>query len=304
VPVLMRFCTEEPAIFEDFLAFMGITPDDVLDEEFLRNLVTHSNFSAYLAHSVRHCIMDMIEVKPITWMAVLVVFLVKVPLHRFLHVSHFDLNLVIFGLSLVVALVVMCWVHKINTRFIASGRAVQCEESISTASATQAPGRTVHNRINTETVVLRMLQVVLFLLSYTMAREMASVHTWRTNPSKTTVIVLSHLALLLLLALVLPREIPKFAALMALPPYVDRENVRTMLFVMEASLQHYGGYSENLESFASFRRAKTASFMSSRGRSDLNPPPPPEGEPQSLGLSQMTFRSGSGSGNSTDLVGG
>jgi len=278
VPILMHFYEEQPELFNGLSTSMVKVPGDGLTEEILRTLVASSSFSAYLAHSIRNCVIDMIQVKPVTWIAVLILFLLKVPLHRFAHVTHTDLNFVVYGLALVCVLLFIYLLYVMNKRSIASGRAVQCEDT-TTQSTIRGHKSTVHNKISTETVTLRVLQVALFLISYTLAREVANASAWKQNPTKTVVVVLTNVAGLMLFALVLPRLVPMFAALMALPPFVDPANVKimlkTMLFTMEVSMQN--------DLMMTGRRAETSDFTPSN-------PPARFGRPESREPSEMSCK--------------
>jgi len=95
------------------------------------------------------------------------------------------------------------------------------------------PPESFHERHTTELWVLRGVQAVLFVLSYACARTVGDFNDWRSRPQQVLIIASSFTVLFLLLMNMLPKYVPLFAALMALPPYVDRGNVQTFLRVLD-----------------------------------------------------------------------
>jgi len=86
-----------------------------------------------------------------------------------------------------------------------------------------------------------MLQIFLFVLSYSCARTVGDSNDWRNRPVEVLAVSSSFTVLFMLLGSVLPKSVPNFVALMAMPPYCDQQNVETFFNVLdEYNTQHCG----------------------------------------------------------------
>lgn len=90
-----------------------------------------------------------------------------------------------------------------------------------------------HERHSTELWVFRMLQVCLFVLSFFLARTVGDANEWRNRPKEVLAISSAFTVLFIVLGSLLPKYVPNFAALMAMPPYCDQSNVDTFFEVLE-----------------------------------------------------------------------
>merc|ERR1719263_2443852 len=92
----------------------------------------------------------------------------------------------------------------------------------------------VHERYNTESIVLGLLQFSLFFVCYGVARMICQPWMWELH--FWPVLVLTIVAMLgacLFVILVAP-SIPSFLCAMAMPPYVDHHNLQMMKVVAES----------------------------------------------------------------------
>eukprot|EP00929_Paragymnodinium_shiwhaense_P020241 TRINITY_DN13553_c0_g1_i3.p1 TRINITY_DN13553_c0_g1~~TRINITY_DN13553_c0_g1_i3.p1 ORF type:complete len:323 (-),score=52.42 TRINITY_DN13553_c0_g1_i3:64-978(-) len=139
----------------------------------------------------------------------------------------------------------------------------------------------IHQRYSTERSILRLLQVLLFLLSFVFARTVLDVEGW-THHGLVTLLVTCLFALLFVsLSHFLPQLVPLFLAVMALPPFVDDDNLS---FFFPQILDDHMQDEEVVECMARTgtngttprfeERKKTAMFVRSRSTSkgDLLPP--------------------------------
>merc|ERR1712176_663081 len=109
------------------------------------------------------------------------------------------------------------------------------KRSMASYAVETAPGRTedptkqqkltVHQRHSTEFLALRALQIVLFFMSYLFARTTGDVHEWEVEFEWTLLVTLSFALLFAVLTDFLPKRVPSFLAVMALPPFVDDMNL-------------------------------------------------------------------------------
>lgn len=93
--------------------------------------------------------------------------------------------------------------------------------------------RSIHQQFETQMMPLRILQIVLFLISYNFARTVADLHDWKVYTSKTLLFSSLYVLLFSLLMSVLPSQVIKFLAMMALPPYVDEKNLEFFYSVVD-----------------------------------------------------------------------
>lgn len=94
-----------------------------------------------------------------------------------------------------------------------------------------------HERHSTELWVMRVLQMFLFVICYVCARTVGDPSNWRERPQLVLGMTSGFLILFMILAVLLPTYVPLFAALMAMPPYVDTANLKDFFEVLDMSGQ-------------------------------------------------------------------
>jgi len=80
-------------------------------------------------------------------------------------------------------------------------------------------------RYSTEILALRLFQVLLFFMSYVFARTLLDVHDWEHNFYFTALYCMLFVLIFAIFGHLLPKEVPRFLAIMALPPYIDGQNL-------------------------------------------------------------------------------
>lgn len=93
--------------------------------------------------------------------------------------------------------------------------------------------RHFHERWQTEMIMNRLLQILLYLISYVFARTVMDFHDWAERPEITGLLTLLFLVLFALLVYFLPPYVPVFLGVMALPPYVDDGNLAAFFGVID-----------------------------------------------------------------------
>jgi hypothetical protein len=245
-----------PQLYEETLKRLSLWSSDTPSQSrFQRTLDENFPFSAYLAYSVRECCKDTVEVHRITWAAVIVLFSVFAIIHR-----HTKLILLHFMPVFIVGAFVLlfCVGHLVSTfreRVESAGShaahvaaAAEKSERNRTMSFDVESGDSVtlqdvsagfHERHNTELWVFRTLQICLFVLSYSCARTVGDANDWRYRTTEVLAVGCAFVVLFLVLGGLLPKYVPNFAALMAMPPYCDQKNVDTFFEVLdEYAIQH------------------------------------------------------------------
>merc|ERR1712151_414257 len=115
-----------------------------------------------------------------------------------------------------------------------------------------------HVRHRTEFFMLRSLQVLLFLISYSFSQTILDFDLWSTAPLKA--LLNNSLFLLLFVALVhvLPKSVPLFLSIMAMPPYVDHANLATFRTVLEGSARSIrSDIEDDVRSFEAMRGSQS-----------------------------------------------
>jgi hypothetical protein len=254
----------------------GDTPSQ---SQFERTLDQVFPFSAYLAYSVRACCKDMVEIHHTTWAAVIVLFSALALIHRYVKLILLHFMPAFIVVAFVLLFCVGCIVHRIQAHVETAGsRAVHtacaeesmqskrkslhsanpsenddrfdCADLESAKSFHESPSfldrfslfacrEGFHERYPTELWVFRTLQIVLFVMSYSCARTVGDTNDWRNRPYEVLAVSSGFVILFLLLGSLLPKYVPNFAALMAMPPYCDQKNVDTFFEVLnEYNKQH------------------------------------------------------------------
>mmetsp|Transcript_24251 Transcript_24251/g.60565 ORF Transcript_24251/g.60565 Transcript_24251/m.60565 type:complete len:427 (+) Transcript_24251:1-1281(+) len=252
---IVRWQQRRPAIFQDIMERLGIDVaaddasarfQDVLDKEF--------SFSAYLALTVASGMRDSVQVHPITWLVVVLLFALFALIHCFAHIPLASLMpgfiAVAAALLAVMKAIVVRKRRHIEQQLHASGGAVdtppvvpelRCGHVCSAATVATVAGSTerrFHERHKTEIVMLRMLQVVLFLISYVFARFMMDTHDWFEHTGVWFLYTGIFVVLFVSLACALPSAVPLFLGMLAMPPYVDEDNFESFCTVLLQNRAH------------------------------------------------------------------
>jgi len=235
---MVRRQSKHPAYFTKLFQDLGIDDVEVdVSDCFRRVVEDHLDFSKYLSLNVAAGIRDSIQIHGKTWVAMLSLFGIFAVLHRF---ARWTLYHLMPGF-VVVAVLILAVMHVVVLRQKRKlRRRMQVEEnpavtfaahevlgvSRSSAIYVKASVEDSLERFPMEIVVLRMLQIMLFCISYIMARDVLDFKDWRTNFKQTLAFACLFLTVCTTLAWVLPSAVPVFLGHMAMPPYVDDDNFR------------------------------------------------------------------------------
>jgi len=194
--------------------------------------------SVYLALNLENGVVDSIQIHSPTWGTIIFLLAMFALLHRFARVSIVALLpwFIAAACVLLLSMVVILRLQRRQiTQFTDTCMKLDAPELL-TATSGMATGSTeaktwlqqmctIHQNISSERMMLRCLQVGLFFICYCVARLLVDVSGWKTNFETTLLLVAGAIVLFLLLAYSLPRTVPDFLAVTALPPYVDPVNL-------------------------------------------------------------------------------
>lgn len=218
--------------------------------------------SSYLAFNVETGLRDSIEVHHHTWIFILCLFGLMAVAARIGHLTL--LSLTPYLITLQVFLLFMMWafvkkrqarILRLATRTLARSSVLDqdgiqqimspdksgnqtgtSKTSHSVGSHKSNPAddkKNIHEKYQTELIMMRLLQVVLFLISYVFAQTVADFHDWQTDPQSVALYTFFFLFLFAVLSLVLPNQVPLFLAVMALPPHIDDANLAVFLSMVD-----------------------------------------------------------------------
>eukprot|EP00928_Gymnodinium_smaydae_P020160 TRINITY_DN17794_c0_g1_i1.p1 TRINITY_DN17794_c0_g1~~TRINITY_DN17794_c0_g1_i1.p1 ORF type:complete len:748 (-),score=136.75 TRINITY_DN17794_c0_g1_i1:51-2027(-) len=227
---------ERPEAYAKILDTMGVSAED--DKNAFERLKERFNLSSYLALNVERGVRDSIVVHWTTWVVVIILISGMSLLHRYLHVTLLALTPGFFCCA--VALLTGMWLTARCRQQTIGGDSPRRHWSRPGHRGTRSVSRsrldkavtTFAKSHQTELFMLRILQMVLFLLSYVFARTVADIRDWRIYPEKTGLCSALLGLVFSFLTMVLPQEVPNFIAVMALPPYVDHGNLVHLLQVL------------------------------------------------------------------------
>jgi len=238
---MVSWQVKRPSLFKELLEKLDIddeAPDvspqfkDVLTKEF--------EFGAYLALCVASGVTDSIQVHPLTWFMVLLVFAFYALMNWYAEVPLSAWTPGIIA-SVIGCLLAMWATIARKRRFVehvilnddaSQGHVVTQREASNISKSSDPEHKRFHERHHTELIMLRGLQVVVFLLSYEWARMLLDVHDWTKHPGMHALYCGLFLLLFLVLAAAVPSAVPMFLGIMALPPYVHHSNFATFRSVL------------------------------------------------------------------------
>jgi hypothetical protein len=173
----------------------------------------------YLRLNIRLTVMQMMTMTWMMWLPVVVMFVVFMCLHRYYHMGYIRI-MGFFGICMLGSIIGMA------LRVQKAGSLIQ--------SGVQPDGeskRTIHNKINTETVWMVTIQFALFFICYGVARTICQTWMWELHFYAVLCLTLLAIFSAILFVMIVAPAIPDFCAVMALPPYVDPVNTMMMVHV-------------------------------------------------------------------------
>mmetsp|Transcript_53596 Transcript_53596/g.136024 ORF Transcript_53596/g.136024 Transcript_53596/m.136024 type:complete len:563 (+) Transcript_53596:67-1755(+) len=235
---------QRPAIFHDLM--QGLEIDDAADDASVRFedvLDKEFSFGAYLSLAVASGTQDSVQIHPITWFMVIFLFGFFALFDRLTHLG-LHLWAPVFIIAAVTLLGVMRMVivrkqHHMENRLhansstgdasprvldICRGHAKGSDGSMGTLAIAESTKRQFRQRHRHEIIMLRMLQVVLFLISYVFAAFMMNTQLWSDSTWLCFLCTSGFIILFASLAVLLPTAVPLFLGMCAMPPHIDEEN--------------------------------------------------------------------------------
>jgi len=181
-------------------------------------------FWLYLSLNVRHNMTDIYNIKVLTWLVFLLIFVCFFFVHRFLHYSYIHLfavfgvlDLLLFGAMIWLLHQEKVWLAKETARAAEAPEVAEGERKLS-----------IHEKYATERWVCVALQILLFFLCYGIARILCSPWTWLFYFWTALAMIVVFIVFSIIFRLYLAPTIITFMAIMALPPYLDDGNKKML----------------------------------------------------------------------------
>jgi len=223
---VLSWRTDFPGTFEQICQDLAIDPESPGAQNRLSELVEERfSFGAYLALNVERGVRDSIQVHKLTWFVMLCLFAVFACLCRFARVNMMTSGTPVCIAMAVGILAMMQWLACYKQKRISSFDPDEPGPAMGRTPTDYGRSKGVHRQYSTEIIALRIFQIVLFLLCYVFSRTVLDLNDWGHHFYATLMYCSLFALLFASLAHFLPRQVPLFLALMALPPYVDRCNL-------------------------------------------------------------------------------
>jgi hypothetical protein len=253
-----------PAVFRELLSSLGLTLDQ--HESVAETLEAVNFFGSYLAFSVEDGVYDSIEFHPSCWVALMLIYAVFGIINAFAHVRTAWLSIVA-ATFLLLAMVAM-W-RKVDSSLAAIGQGpevVEPERADWTTSPVRQAG--LDEKTNTERIVLRSLDVAIFILTGFLSALLLGMDASWENSFRLAIAETSGILLVcVLFAAVLQHIVPLYLAIMALPPHVDEDNLATLKYVISQSFMNHSKSKQECESVLC---AETGKMPSNKVTTSMN----------------------------------
>jgi hypothetical protein len=155
----------------------------------------------------------------VMWLPTIALFLALCLLHRFAHMGYVRI-MGVFGIAVLLLIAYMAYsIRHIREKAAAKGAHSTGDEKVS--------------KISSELVVLGLLQFSLFFVCYGVARMICQSWMWELHFWPVLALTVTALISAFLFVWFIAPAIPSFCAAMAMPPYVDSDNLKCMLHVVK-----------------------------------------------------------------------
>jgi len=197
-------------------------------------------FWKYLRANVRATLDSLLELKTGLWLGVIGTFVVLLFLHHFLHIGYIRVMaffLVVQCAALGLSAFLVRRVNSVVETEVKEEDDSPSQASRQPTSPTRADTMVRQKSMNVawfiKTAVLYMLQYTLFFLCYGVARSICQPWMWKLHFWLVLGITMISAVLTVIFVLFVSPLMTSFAASMAMPPYLDNENMAKMVEVID-----------------------------------------------------------------------
>uniref|UniRef100_A0A7S1AFI5 MLO-like protein n=1 Tax=Noctiluca scintillans TaxID=2966 RepID=A0A7S1AFI5_NOCSC len=230
--------TNRPKLFEELAAHLGMSPDS---DGLHRALDARLDFSHYLSVNLEVAVLEAVEVNPITWVCLLIIFGIMSLMHRYWHWELYSLTPFFIGgivANIATMLLLMRRAKKQFVKFLARQEVdLNVSEGEEDTRELKHPpsvhvSHRVHQRFSTEILWMRILQVSLFNLCYVFSRILWAWDVWQEETQNVILFCCVTVFVFLMIASFLRWQVPFFFGVFCMPPYDDPENIKVFFAVL------------------------------------------------------------------------
>lgn len=175
----------------------------------------HFPFWKYLRISTRGSVDVLFQFGAIAWMQIIVTFAIFMVLHYTLHMGY--VRIMSFFIVFLLAQLVLIMM------FVRSTRSMVMDGALTTATEDS-----IHNKYNTEAIIMQMVFFNIFILCYGLARVFFQPWMWQLHFNVCCWLLCCTIIMGFVFCIFVAPVLPVFAVIMALPPFVDDVNKRAM----------------------------------------------------------------------------
>merc|ERR1719161_949048 len=208
---------------------LGINAHPDLQEEAAVINDESFQFWLYLALNVRHGMTNIYMISLITWIMLLVFFIMFCFLHIYAHLAWIRL-FCFFGTVFVLAFLFMFW--KVHSRVVELDQSADSHEAFK--------GDSFAEKYNTEAWIGTVLQFTIFFCCYGVARILVSPWLWEFYFWYALLCVVGFVVFAILFRLFCAPLLVVFLVIMALPPHLDPVNLAILKEVKILSKEKIG----------------------------------------------------------------
>lgn len=157
----------------------------------------------------------------VPWCMIIVTFVVFMFLHYFLHMGYIRIMAFFLGLLVFQMLAVVWFISGINKK-------LHDPDNVQ-----KLPADSIHNRYNTEKIVAMSCFYNVFILCYGIARVVCQPWMWELHFWVVLNLTIVAIVLAIVFCVFIAPLFPVFLVAMALPPYLDPENIAMMKTVVK-----------------------------------------------------------------------
>eukprot|EP00931_Biecheleriopsis_adriatica_P074884 TRINITY_DN4885_c0_g1_i3.p1 TRINITY_DN4885_c0_g1~~TRINITY_DN4885_c0_g1_i3.p1 ORF type:complete len:493 (+),score=88.04 TRINITY_DN4885_c0_g1_i3:72-1550(+) len=235
----------------DFLCLGNVEEEEVKAALCNQAMRKRFFFGSYLSFNVEHIMVDSINLRLSTWLAMIAIFLLEAFLEYCNRPGESEkgngrlggptLAYIILMPALMMGIMVCFWIYIVKHRRRLSSpmrpkHLLKSEPEKDAAKRHSAPGldsikaldgnrrRGCHQNINTDLDIMRVCQIVVVQVAYLVSSQIMEIYLGQALPS-TYILGAVMLGLLLFCSFMLPILIPHFLAVMSMPPYLNDANL-------------------------------------------------------------------------------
>jgi hypothetical protein len=185
----------------------------------------------YLVMNVHDHTQEFFEFAWYLWLPIVICYLCFAGFHRFLFMGYLRIMMAFTVIALLLIIAIGMYTVRKSEAFHVK------KSGDHHVKIKNEEGQHLHKRMNTEFYILKSLQFVMFFQLYGVARMIGQPWMWELHFWPVLGLTVFALVWGILFIMFVAPVIPSFVAVMAVPPYVNKDNVKLMLHTVRVDQQ-------------------------------------------------------------------